>query len=116
MGKKKSTFSPKSNHTRNSIIFLSVFAFLVFIWWGITNIKYWRSYEPYPARITRISQIYRGNYNNMWRVEYQYIVDGNTYTGDEDFFNKSDYGDRQVGDTIYVDVSSKKYGVSRWNP
>ena len=39
-GKKKSTYSPKSNYTRNSIIFLLVFAFLVFIWWGINNIKY----------------------------------------------------------------------------
>ena len=114
--KKKSTIPPKSNYTRNSIIILLVLAALVFVWWSITNYKYWRSYEQYPARITRIYQIYRGNYNNMWRVEYQYIVDNKTYTDDEEFFNKADYGDLQVGDTINIEVSSTKTEVSRWNP
>ena len=52
----------------------------------------------------------------MWKVEYQYIVDGKTYTCDEEFFHKSDYGDLQVGDTIGVRVSSTKAAVSRWKP
>jgi len=52
----------------------------------------------------------------MWRVEYQYIVDGETHTNDEEFFHKYDYGDRQVGDTITVEVSSTSAEVSRWRP
>ncbi len=52
----------------------------------------------------------------MWKVEYQYIVDNKTYTGDEEFFNKADYGDLQVGDTINIEVSSTKTEVNRWNP
>lgn len=114
--KKKTTIPPESNYTRNSIIILLVLAALVFVWWSITNYKYWRSYEQYPAQITRIYQIYRGHYNNMWKVEYQYIVDNKTYTGDEEFFNKADYGDLQVGDTINIEVSSTKTEVNRWNP
>ena len=52
----------------------------------------------------------------MWKVEYQYIVDNKTYTGDEEFSNKADYGDLQVGDTINIEVSSTKTEVNRWNP
>ncbi len=112
MGKKKTATPPKSNYTRNSIIILLVLAALVFVWWRYTDNKYWRSYEQYPAQITKISQIYQ----QMWRVEYQYTVDGTTYTDDEEFFNKADYGDRQVGDTITIEVSTAKTSVSRWNP
>jgi len=114
--KKKSTIPPKSNYTRNSIIILLVLAALVFVWWRITEYKYWRSYELYPAQITRIYQIYAGHYNHMWRVEYQYIVDNKTYTDDEEFFNKADYGDCQVGDTIYIELSSTTPDASRWRP
>ena len=52
----------------------------------------------------------------MWCVEYQYVVNGKIYTNDDDFFNKSDYGDRQVGDTIIIEVSSYNADVSRWKP
>lgn len=112
--KKKPTASKKSNYTRNSIIFLLAVALLIFIWWRITDVKYWQSYELYPAQITRIYSVYSGNMNNMWRVEYQYIVDGKTYKNDEEFFNKYDYGDRQVGDTIIIEVSSTSAEASRW--
>ena len=114
--KKKPTVSKKSNYTRNYIIFLLAVALLGIIWWRITEYKYWRSYELYPAQITRIYQIYAGHYNHMWRVEYQYSVDGKKYTDDEEFFNKADYGDLQVGDTINIEVSSTKTEVNRWNP
>lgn len=110
--KKKPTVSKKSNDTRNSIIFLLAVALLGIIWWRITEYKYWRSYELYPAQITRIYSIYGGK----WRVEYQYIVDGKTYKDDEEFFHKYDYGDRQVGDTITVEVSSTSADASRWRP
>ncbi|MBR4714577.1 MAG: hypothetical protein IKP34_00185 [Bacteroidales bacterium] len=53
---------------------------------------------------------------NKWRVEYQYIVDGKTYKDDEEFFLKYDYGDRQVGDTIYIELSSTTPDASRWRP
>lgn len=49
----------------------------------------------------------------MWYVVYCYTVDGKTYTGDEDFFNKSDYGDRQIGDTITIEVSKRYLEASR---
>lgn len=114
--KKKPTVSKKSNYTRNSIIFLLVLATVLFIWWRITDLKYWQSYEQYPAQITRIYSVYSGKINNMWRVEYQYTVDGKTYTDDEEFFHKYDYGDRQVGDTIYIEVSSTSADASRWRP
>ena len=114
--KKKPTVSKKSNYTRNSIIFLLAVALLVIIWWRITEYKYWRSYELYPAQITRIYQIYAGHYNHMWRVEYQYSVDGKKYTDDEEFFHKYDYGDLQVGDTITIEVSSTSAEASRWRP
>ena len=114
--KKKPTVSKKSNYTRNYIIFLLVLALLAIIWWRITEVKYWQSYELYPAQITRIYQIYAGHYNLMWRVEYQYSVDGKIYTDDEEFWNKSDYGDRQVGDTIYIELSSTTPDASRWRP
>ena len=110
--KKKPTVSKKSNYTRNYIIFLLAVVLLGIIWWRITDVKYWQSYELYPAQITRIYSIYGGK----WRVEYQYIVDGKTYTNDEEFFHKYDYGDRQVGDTITVEVSSTKAEASRWRP
>ena len=110
--KKKPTVSKKSNYTRNSIIFLLAVALLVIIWWRITDLKYWQSYELYPAQITRIYSIYGGK----WRVEYQYIVDGKTYKDDKEFFHKYDYGDRQVGDTITVEVSSTSTEASRWRP
>ena len=114
--KKKPTVSTKSNYTRNSIIILLVLALLFFIWWRITEVKYWQSYELYPAQITRIYSVYSGKMNYMWRVEYQYIVDGKTYKDDEEFFHKYDYGDRQVGDTITVEVSSTSAEASRWRP
>ena len=114
--KKKPTVSKKSNYTRNSIIILLVLTALIIIWWRITDLKYWHNYEQYPAQITRIYSIYSGKFNNMWRVEYRYFVDGKTYTDDEEFFHKYDYGDRQVGDTITVEVSSNNADVSRWNP
>jgi hypothetical protein len=114
--KKKKAVAPKSNYTRNSIIFLLVVAGTVAIWGVVCNLKYWKSYELYPAQITRIYQTYRGKYNLMWRVEYQYTVDGKTYKDDEEFFNKSDYGDRQVGDSITIEVSSNNSEVSRWKP
>ena len=114
--KKKPTVSKKSNYTRNSIIILLVLALLVIIWWRITDVKYWQSYEQYPAQITRIYSVYRGKFNNMWRVEYQYIVDGKTYKDDEEFFHKYDYGDLQVGDTITIEVSSTSAEASRWRP
>lgn len=114
--KKKSTIPPESNEIRFYIIFLLVLAALGFIWWRITEYKYWRSYELYPAQITRIYQIYAGHYNHMWRVEYQYSVDGKIYTDDEEFWNKSDYGDCQVGDTIYIELSSTTPDASRWRP
>lgn len=114
--KKKPTVSKKSNYTRNYIIFLLAVALLGIIWWRITDVKYWQSYELYPAQITRIYQIYAGHYNHMWRVEYQYSVDGKIYTDDEEFWNKSDYGDCQVGDTIYIELSSTTPDASRWRP
>ena len=52
----------------------------------------------------------------MWKVEYQYTIDGKTYINDEEFFNKSDYGDRQVGDSITIEVSSNNSEASRWKP
>lgn len=110
--KKKPTVSKKSNYTRNYIIFLLAVVLLGIIWWRITDVKYWQSYELYPAQITRIYSIYGGK----WRVEYQYIVDGKTYKNDEEFFHKYDYGDRQVGDTITVEVSSTSAEASRWRP
>ncbi len=114
--KKKPTVSKKSNYTRNYIIFLLVLALLFFIWWRITEVKYWQSYELYPAQITRIYSVYSGKMNYMWRVEYQYIVDGKTYKDDEEFFHKYDYGDLQVGDTITIEVSSTSAEASRWRP
>ena len=114
--RKKQAVAQESNQTRISIIFLLLLVALGFIWWRITEYKYWRSYEKYPAQITRIYQIYSGHYNHMWRVEYQYTVDGEIYTDDKEFWHKADYGDRQVGDTIYIDVSSNKAEASRWKP
>lgn len=113
--KKKPTVSKKSNYTRNYIIFLLAVALLGIIWWRITEVKYWQSYELYPAQITRIYSVYSGRMNK-WRVEYQYIVDGKTYKDDEEFFLKSDYGDCQVGDTIYIELSSTTPDASRWRP
>ena len=52
----------------------------------------------------------------MWRVEYRYTVDDKTYTDDEEFWHKADYGDRQVGDTIYIELSSTTHDASRWRP
>ncbi len=114
--KKKKAVSQKSNETRNSIVFLLVFAGVLAIWGIFCHFKYWRSYEVHPAQITRIYQVYRGHYNIMWKVEYQYTVDGKTYKDDEEFFNKSFYGDRQVGDSITIEVSSNNSEVSRWKP
>lgn len=114
--KKKQTLPEKSNYTRNSIIFLMVCAVLSFIWWIYTDLKYWQSYEIYPAQITDIHRVYRGKFNNMWNVEYQYSVNGKTYKDDEDFFKKSDFGNRNVGDTIYVKVSSSDHDASRLMP
>lgn len=72
----------------------------------------------YPARITNITQ---GNgrgtaHSERWNVEYLYTIENKTYKGSEIFFSKSEYGDRYVGDTINVDVSSKDASVSRWRP
>ncbi len=50
----------------------------------------------------------------MWNVEYRYTVDGKTYTNDDDFFNKSDYGDHIIGDTITIEVSKKNPKASRY--
>ena len=108
--------APKSHYIRNSIIFLLVVAAFFAIWDIYCKHKYWRTYELYPAQITRVYQIYGGHYNIMWRVEYQYTMDGKTYKDDVEFFNKSDYGDRQVGDTITIEVSSNSPDVSRWKP
>ena len=113
---KKSTVSIKSNQTRNSLIFLLVLAISIIIWWRITDLRYWQNYKKYPAQITKIYQVYRGKYKTMWCVKYQYVVNGKVYTNDDDFFNKSDYGDRQVGDTIIIEVSSYNADVSRWKP
>ena len=66
--------------------------------------------------ITDIRQMYsRGQYKIiMWNVEYRYTVDGKTYTNDDDFFNKSDYGDHKIGDTITIEVSKKNPEASRY--
>ena len=68
------------------------------------------------AVITDIRQMYsRGQYKNiMWNVEYRYTVDGKTYTNDDDFFNKSDYGDHKIGDTITIEVSKKNPEAGRY--
>ena len=114
--KQKKAVAPKSNDTRNSIIFLLVIAGAMAIWGVVCHFKYWKSYEEHPAQITRIYQIYRGHINLMWKVEYQYTIDGKTYINDEEFFYKSDYGDRQVGDSITIEVSSNNSEASRWKP
>jgi len=114
--KHKKAVAQKSNDTRNSIIFLLVVAGAVAIWGVFCHFKYWRSYEVRPAQIIRIYQVYRGHCNIMWKVEYQYTIDGKTYKNDEEFFNKSDYGDRQVGDSITIEVSSNNAEASRWKP
>ena len=68
------------------------------------------------AVITDIRQMYsRGQYKNiMWNVEYRYTVDGKTYTNDDNFFNKSDYGDHKIGDTITIEVSKKNPEAGRY--
>ena len=66
------------------------------------------------AVITDIRQMYRGQFKLMWNVEYRYTVDGKTYTNDDDFFNKSDYGDHKIGDTITIEVSKKNPEASRY--
>ncbi|MCQ2298588.1 MAG: DUF3592 domain-containing protein [Bacteroidales bacterium] len=114
MGKEKSkNITPKDHYTRNSIIFLAVFFGLLFLWKIRCDYKYWRTYDEHPAQITRISTIFRGKAGYMWKVEYQYSIDDKTYKDDEEFFHKSDYGDRQIGDTIIVEVSTNNPGTSR---
>ena len=41
-------------------------------------------------------------------------MDGKTYTNDEVFFNKSDYGDHKIGDTITIVVSKKNPEAGRY--
>lgn len=66
------------------------------------------------AVITDIRQMHRGKRGFVWNVEYRYTVDGKTYTNDDVFFNKSDYGDHKIGDTITIEVSKKNPEAGRY--
>ena len=66
------------------------------------------------AVITDIRQMRRGKRGFVWNVEYRYTVDGKTYTNDDDYFNKSDYGDHKIGDTITIEVSKKNPEAGRY--
>ena len=90
--------------------------FVVAVGIGIlwTNKHFYSESENVKAVITHIGQRYRGNYMNMWYVVYRYTVDGKTYTNDDDFFTKSQYGDRKIGDTITIEVSKRNPETSRY--
>ena len=112
--KKKKQQGEKKRRISWEVWFLLIFVAAVgagVLW---TNKHFYSESTIVKAVITDIRQMYRGKYNNVWNVEYRYTVDGKTYTNDDDFFNKSDYGNRQIGDTITIEVSKRKPSASRY--
>ena len=116
--KQQKTKQPQKKKKRLSweVWFLLIFAAAIGIGVLWTEKCIYAESTTAKAVITDIRQMYsRGQYKIiMWNVEYRYTVDGKTYTNDDNFFNKSDYGDHKIGDTITIEVSKKNPEAGRY--
>ena len=78
----------------------------------LTRRHWWSEYSLQQAVITDIHHSGMTLKHSRWVIVYQYTVYGKTYNSEDLFFNKTDFGDWQTGDTITIRVSGKDPSVS----
>lgn len=111
---KKRPHSKKQARKKN-LVYLGVTLLVVcavMVGHYLTRRHWWSEYNIQQAVITDIHHSGLTLQNSRWVIVYQYTAYGKTYHSEDRFFNETDFGDWQIGDTITIRVSRKDPDVS----